>query len=385
MKQKEFDIVLVYSFGRENLNFLSIIKYLSHKYKIALLLSDDKAFYDKPENQTFAKARITEKKIRDLCVEFGVKKVYVDEKCKCKLLLMYPVNWFSEDYLDKFRKNISWTKLIGLLFHARGFRNLDLLKDLGVDKYLAPAKFLIEVIAKSEGTYGELEGAHIIESGFPYKKYPLFDNLNLEIDYLIALPSISILRGDQCEKRYKFFKNLMQILRNIEQTDKVYLKHHNVRDKQRYYESFHGNVQLMKAGMNICSFIAKLSPIRKITDKLYSRSARFAHSIIENSYPSLEELTDYHNLGIELFLPYVKKGVFTGLSGTVFHTLYNKLPVHNCDPQKVTDDYAPFYRRFQIPCHNGELFFDEKNYELIPEEVRAADLIELIDKELALI
>ena len=378
---KEFDVILVYSFGRENLPYLSIIKYLSPRYKIGLLLSDDKDFYARPQNSTFAKLKDTENKIRALCVQYGAEKIYVNEKYKCKLLLMYPFA-YAEDYLQKIRANIRWDKLIGIFFHARGFRKLDILKEMGASKYFAPAKFLIEMIAKSEEIYGEMEGLNIIEAGFPYKKYPLFDGFNLDIDYLIALPSLALLKRNKGKERYLFLKNLSKALNKLDRKAKIYLKHHNVKDQQRFHRRLPGSQLFMELGRLVCEFFAKLSLIPSIKNKFYFWTAIFLHNIIEKKYPSLEEVTKHHNLGIELFLPYVRKGLFTGLSGTVFHALFNKLPVYNCDSQNVKDNFAVFYRYFYIPCCNSSLSFDENSYNLIPEEVRQADIISLLEKEL---
>ena len=378
---KKFDLILVYSFGRENLFFLSIIKYLSLKYKIGLFLHDDKNFINRPHNKTFRKIKETEKSIRHLCVELGAEKVYSNEKVHCKLLLMYPLEYES-DYLENIKKNIKYDKLIGLFFHARGFRNLNLLKDMGAVKYFAPGKYLLEMIFKHEKSIDQIKGLDIIEAGYPYKTYSVFKDENIDIDYLVAMPSSSLLKSNQGKARWRFFKTLKKGLSQIKDNDKIYLKHHNVRDKQRYYSRLPGGIFLLKIGAIVFELIAKFCPMQNLKNRLYYNSARFLYSIIELKYPSFEKLTKSHNYGWELFLPYVKKGVFTGLSGTIFHSLYNNVPVYNCDPQEVKDDFAPFYKYFKLPYINGKLNFDKKYFDLIPQEVRDADIIKLIEKEI---
>lgn len=377
---KEFDIVLVYSFGRENLFFLSIIKYLSANYKIAFVVHDSEDFIERPHNTTFKKIAVTEKKFRKLCVEYGARKVYSNQKIKCKIMLMYPFD-YEKDYLDNIRNNIAYKSLVGLLFHARGFRNLCLLKEMGATKYFAPGKFLIKMIAKYEGIDDQLEGLELVECGYPYVKYPVFEDNNFDIDYLIALPSIVHLKRESGYKRWLFFKNLTNNLSLVSKNDRVYIKHHNVKDVQRYYGNLFGSVGLLRLSAKTLDLLALMCPLKKLKDRIYYFASAYWANLIERKYSSLDSLTEFHNFGLELFLPFVKKGLFTGLSGSVFHCLYNRSAVYNCDSQEIKEGFPPFYHHFKINCSSGDLSFDEQLFQLIPEEVRQADIIKLIKQE----
>jgi len=378
---EKYDIILILSFGRENLFYFSIIKYLSVRYKIGIMIHDDKEFINRPHNATFKKVKKTEKKFRDLCVSLGAKKIYSHTECSCRLMLMYPFE-YEKDYFDNIKTNVKYEKLIGLFFHARGFKNLDLLKDMGACKYFAPGKFLIEKIAKQQGILEQLEEINVEECGYPYSKYPVFDNENYEIDYLIALPSIPLLNRNKGEGLYGFVKMLKKVLKGLEKQDKVYIKYHNVRDKQRHFVQYRSCRPILNLYAFLYKFAAVLCPIQRIKNGYYSRSASYMFSLIEQKYPSLEAITEYHNFGIELFLPNVKKGIFTGLSGTIFHALYNRINVYNFDPQKVNEKFAPYFRHFCIPTATAQLEFNEKHYDIIPSEVRDADIIKMIESEL---
>lgn len=380
---KEYDIILVYSFGKGHYYYLNIIKHLSSQYKIGLLLSDEKNFAANPARGTrsFLELGETEKKFRAVCVKYGAEKIYVNQKNKCKLLLMHDYV-YTEDYLIKFRKNISWDKLIGLFFLLGRVHRIEMLQELGAVKYFAPAKYLYELKAKCEGNFERLKGLDIVEAGLPYKKYPVFDKLNLDIDYLIAYPTSMHLRG-KYKERYEFFKTLHSMLNKIDRNERIFIKSHNVKDKEILFQrKIIENVVLVKSGIKILDFCVKLLPNSFLKNKLYHCATLFRHCIIEKKYPSLETLTEYSNFNIELFLPYVRKGVLTGFSGVVFHALYYKLPVYNCDPQGESETFVSFGESYRIPYCNSNLSFDEKLYNRINEEFRNADMIKLIEKEL---
>jgi hypothetical protein len=379
---KQFDILLVFHFGRDDLYYLNIIKALSSKYKIGVVLSDDESFYDKPVNSALKKLRKTEKKIRNLCIELGAQKVYINERCSCNLLLMPLYDDYATDYLDKFKTNITSKKLIGVFNWARSTKGIELLKEWSADKYFCADKSLLNSNSKDDGTFSQIKDLKVIETGLPYLKYPVFEDSEFDIDYLIAMPSIINFRAGKNLELYNFYKTLLQMTKKINVNDKVYIKNHNVRDKQKfYYSNIGGNIVLRKLGICISVLLAKMSPLALIRNKFYSIASHFVHSQIEENFPSLEELTDYSNLGIEIFLPHVRKGVFTGLSGTVYHALHNKLPVYNCDNQKFKEDRA-LYNIVQIPFCDGALSFDESFFDRVGDNIRSSDMLELIEEEL---
>ena len=156
-----------------------------------------------------------------------------------------------------------------------------------------------------------------------------------------------------------------------------------MRDNQRCYGRVHGSIVWLKIIMLISGKSAGVIPFNKIRNKFYDIAAHLAHSIIENKYPSLEKVSKYHNFNIELFLPYVRKGLVTGNSGTVFNALFHKLPVYNCDPQDISRYNSKYLQKYHVPFCNGKLTFDNVCFDLIPDKFRDVDMVRLIEQELS--
>ena len=322
---KEFDIVFAYFIVRKHNYYAHVIKELSSQYRIGLLLSDEKVFYSNKGNR---KSMNTDKLFRSFCIQMGAERIDVGEKVKGKLVLI-PVDLSHlEDYLFNFKKNVSWDKLIGLFSLKGNIQGLDRIKDLGVKKFYVPAKYLLEKRVEYEGKLNEIEDLDIIEIGLPHTKYPIFNDSGFDIDYLVAYPSHTHFKFKKNEEKdkYTFVVSLYKLLKKIDTPDKVYLKRHSNSDNSQYFSSLsYGTVR----GLRVASFIAdiclKMSPFFR--QKLYRIGIKLKNSIIDRKYPSLRKATQFHNFGIECFLPYVRKGLITGYSTSHFHALYNELPV----------------------------------------------------------
>ena len=143
-----------------------------------------------------------------------------------------------------------------------------------------------------------------------------------------------------------------------------------------------GPTWLLKVSCLIVDLSLVMSPILK--QQLYRMGVKLKNSVIERKSPFLEDITQYHNLGIEKFLPYVRKGLITGNRASQFHALYNELPVYNCDSE-VDDEVAtlPENEEFLVSFHGGQLVFDRSHFNRISKECKSADMINLIKGELS--
>jgi hypothetical protein len=141
---------------------------------------------------------------------------------------------------------------------------------------------------------------------------------------------------------------------------------------------------------DICKHLAKiLSPkIGKFFGKLYT--ACLYQRVLART-TSLETLSSWHHFGVELFYPYVRKGIIGGLSNTQWGALYYRLPFYNCvemeNQERGTEDVI--YGRekrvdkflelnlkyFGVGYCNGRLAFDKKQFEIISEETRQGDIV----------
>jgi hypothetical protein len=380
---KEYDIVLVHLLVRKHPYYANIVKALSSQYRIGLLLSDEKDFY--ASRKAHRKVKNTEKIFRSLCVQLGVEKIYVNEKIRGKVVIM-PTGllsqlFASEDYIFKFKKNISWGKLIGLFSFIGDIYGLDSIKDLGASRFFVPAKNIFETKMEYEGKLEKIDGLDIIEMGFPHKKHPIFDNIDSKIDYLVAYPAHTHFKRGKEKEKYTFVINLYKLLKKIDASNNIYLKPHNNNDDSQFFPSLnYGSIWFLRVTSFIANILLTLSPFFR--SKLYKIEIRLKNSIIKRAYPSLKELTPYHNLGIEFFLPYVRKGLITGLSSTHIHAMLNELSVYNCDPQQNDEATAPFNEMYLVPSCSDKLVFDKSNFDRISKECRSADVIQLIKEEL---
>lgn len=380
---KEFDFLLIYYQGRAQAYFLNIIKHLFEDYRVGLLLSDEPDFYE--THRSHAKVKETEEKFCTLCELFGAQKVYVSETIKTKVIFIPSFPFCSDYFIQQFKKNITWQKSMGVFFFLGRTRGFELFRELGVTKFYSSAKYIFETRARHDGTYDEIKNLNLIETGFPYKQYPVFKELDKhQIDYLIAYPSPNHFRGNNSKAKYDFSKNVYSLLKQINNYGGVYYKHHNVRDKQRTFESrffrkLPRNITILKLFIAVAELCITIMPFKK--KLFYTVATQCIHKIITEKCTSLEELTEYHNLAIEVFLPHVKKGLITGISATVFQALNNKLPVYNCDPREETDGTTAYNKNYQIPCCHGALVFDESLFSRISNECRNSDIIQLLLNE----
>ncbi|EKD28951.1 MAG: hypothetical protein ACD_79C00145G0002 [uncultured bacterium] len=380
---KEYDIILVYYFVRKHDYYAHIINGLSKQYKIAILLSDEENFYE--VHRGIGKVKNTDKLFRSLCVKLGAELVYINRPLKAKLVVLPNyIDTYTEHYKELFCKNVKWDELIALLpifCHPTGF---EFLKKLNPSLYMAPAKYILEMKMKKENTYNLIENLNMVEMGFPHKKYSIFDDAKFDIDYIVAYPSHThFLESKKKEKeKYDFISTLYKLLGKISDKDKVVLKHHNNRDTQRYFSSssfkFKNNL-ILRSLIVLNDFLIKISPFKY---KLYLIGRKLKSIFIESKYPSFETITEYNNLGLESFLPYIRKGLITGISSTHLHALKNRLPVYNCDPQQDDEVTEEYHKKYLVDCCNGELFFDEKNYDRVPKELSNADVVELLKSRL---
>ena len=71
--------------------------------------------------------------------------------------------------------------------------------------------------------------------------------------------------------------------------------------------------------------LSKYISIRKnILDEIISS---IEYRFLMQKVTHISDFSKYGSLNIESFIPYVSKGVITGRSNTIWHCLYQKLPV----------------------------------------------------------
>ncbi len=383
-RNNRYDIILLYTQFRVLNYYLNLIKQLSGDFAIGILnvISERE-----DAHSVKAKRKIiqTDRMFLNLCQKFGADILKTGQKYVCKLLLIPQYNYrgYEADYIDR-------NKTIALHRFGSGLLGLSQLKDMGAMKIFVYEKGLfIDMLASENGSHFKNE-FEIVEMGTPYAKYPAFDFQSLNIDYIIAYPTVMLLR--EPDKKWRLFENIIRLVNSLPEGTRVCLKLHNVRDGgyvisdgQRFRTlSYSLKKALNSMTTGVLSSLPNWAQEGSWVGKLYVLGEMLQSSILEEKVIFLSDLTERYNLGLEHFLPYVKKRVITGISSCIWHSLYQRLPVYNCDNQPLREDMPNYavYKNFYVPSCHGKMDFHESYFNKVSESARKADLIELIRKEL---
>lgn len=372
---KTYDIIFIYGFSRLHPYYLSVIKYLSSKNRIGICILDIEKFTTESGAKRINKLHDTEKEFIELCKDLGADIIYLNEGEKKYIanILFIPQAPFNKTGMDFINDSIKAEKIIGAQGFGYGEQLLDELFQIGCKKFLVYDKNIFSSVLQGQKRQDLLGKFEIIEMGASYLKYPIWNKNEIpEIDYLIALPTLLFLKNSQ--NKLNLVKNMYALFTKLKPEDRVAIKLHNVKDG--------GNRYIKEVNMrskNLARFAEKF-----LGEKGVSLStAIFYRNILDRAIP-LISITSYYNFGLELFLPYVKKGVITGISTVIWHCLYNKIPVYNCDSQSFGEHLPNYdgYKNYYVPYCNNELKFDESYFNKISDSAREADLIEILKKEL---
>jgi hypothetical protein len=374
-----FDIILTFTISRIDSYYLNIVKELSNKFSIGIYIGK---FSDKARVKNYNTDRLYLSK----CEQFGAS-ILKEKEYACKLLLVQQNTVSSEDRLNYLMKHISYENIIVFQQFSQGIKSLNNMKRFCMKKLWVYEKKVLEGVLNDENEEDAVNDIEITDIELPYSKYPAIDFSDLEIDYLIAIPTKAFLRDNANEA--KLFQNIKKLLGSIPKEKTVYIKQHNVRDIES--ETKISSRQSKYGHFVECICLLLKTAVKKIL----RREAEWSNAINDIKIASakryigrrsklLSEESKYHNFNIELFLPFVREGIITGISGCTLHSLFNRLPVYNCDDQPFTAESTNYnsYKGSYIPPCNGRLEFDVKNYGLVEGADRRNDMIETIINEL---
>jgi len=373
-----YDILLIYGFSRLHPYYLPIVKYsIESKKKIGIaVLNIDKYFLSSSIHR-IKKLLNTEKLFLSFASNLGAELIYIDELNIPNIhtdLLIVPQAPFSKEGIALISKLVRYRKVIITQSFGYGSNSLDYFYKAGWKKLLVYDKNIFINVIRKEEREDIFDKFGIVETGSFYKRYPLWNGENLpEIDYLIALPTMLFLKNPVY--KLNLIKNIYEFISKLGPREKVVIKLHNVKDG--------GNKYIREIGLR-SKILARFSEKFLGRKGINLSTAIFYKNILTKSI-FLRDITPYSNFPLELFLPYVKKGVITGISTVIWHCLYNKIPVYNCDSQPFGPHLPNYdvYKNFYIPYCKNKLEFDEKYFSKISQAAREADLIEAIKRELA--
>ena len=116
---------------------------------------------------------------------------------------------------------------------------------------------------------------------------------------------------------------------------------------------------------------------------LYKLSACYLDEIINSKCLFLSNITKYHNFNLELFLPYIKDGLITGRSNSIWQSLFVSLPVINLIDKETPYRYPNKMHTYSMKyfdVHFEEFNFNKSNYRKISQSCREASISKVVNE-----
>jgi hypothetical protein len=382
----DYDLVLVFTAFQRNCVYASIIKELGRKYRIALLPIDRDA-------RTQSRIGNTNRQFLDLCTVLGAE-VIGDEEITARIEVLAQSNYRKDD-IDWLNVKIRAKRTFWMSGVAMGNAHYRDLHGKRIDKILIPDRRLYEHRIAEYGNDGvDFPDSMIQEVGIPYQKYPLFES-KIDVDYILANPTpFSFVTA---QDRLDYLENVYRLAVKIASRGEVIaFKPHNADERADYIVDGRVLAVISAAPLRplqgvinaVARLVARALPTGRAKDFFVGLSIAVVYRKIMAIVVRLSELTPYHNLNLEVFLPGVRKGLITGRSNSIWHALFLKKPVWNCidrDKPYFSDTKMHRYAMTYLNVHGNhrDSAFDDKLYDVIAESTRSADLIHFLDKELS--
>jgi hypothetical protein len=367
-----YDLILVYALGRMHNHYLNVVKHLAGRLRIGI--------YAGPI-QKKVKTAETEQTFLGLARALGAQLLDGGPH-RARLVVVPQFPWEPGEPGALLGSRVRGERLVATQTFGYGTQYLDALAAAGITRLLVYDRRVFENKLKTEDERRWVAARfEVVEMGAPFARYPVFDGP--ATDYLVALPTeLSFLDG---RAKAAFARNVVRLVGSLPDDLDVVLKLHNVSDGGRLMER---QSRAFRMGERV-GRLGGLPPAPPAPGRLGEGLARLAFGAafgrLGRRGRLMNDLTPYFNLGLELFLPHVRRGLVTGRSSVVWYALVNRLPVYNCDDETVrarSDGVLDSYRAFGVPPCHGRPAFDARAFDRIAESVREADLLELLQKEL---
>tara|TARA_B110001450_G_C17613663_1_gene478333 strand:+ start:9 stop:1205 length:1197 start_codon:yes stop_codon:yes gene_type:complete len=385
---KHFDIVLVLEYFRPLTYYLSIIRHLGDDYNIGLYAVD---IISRQHDKNID----TQNLFETTCAEFGAK-IIREEAIQTEILLI-PQNVYTKIARKDINNNIKANKKIGVIgFAWAGVKLHDEFLDVfAIDKLFVIDKSFMDFLLEQRKVEVYREKT-IVETGLPFKKYPIFENLS--IDYLLVMPTSFSFPHEK--DKWMFLETIKTLFSQIDDEDVVAHKPHNGMYTDLFATESYMKVIRIIRYIPMISYVLKIvinissGFVRRFTSKLYT--AYLYRTILERTTP-LSSITKYSSFAVEAFFPNVKRGVIGGLSNTIWGALYHQIPFYNAVNMDIQNRFGSdrLYgikdtsnhidlnlKYFYIPFCEHRLEFDSKYFSIVDDCTRNADLLNEIKNEL---
>lgn len=381
-----YDLVLIFTAFQRNCIYASIIKELAGKYRIGVFPVDR-------DERTESRIGNTNRQFLELCVSLGAD-VLNDQEATARIEILAQSNYRKED-IELIDSRIRAERTFWMSGVAMGNASYANLFGKRIDKILVPDRRLYDHRIAAYGNDGvEFPESMIQEVGMPYEKYPLFEKA-VDVDYILANPTpFSFVTA---QDRLDYLENVYGLARKIaSRGELIAFKPHNADERADYIVNrkilaILGSAPLRPMNRFVDSaarLMARVLGNGKAKDFCIELSIAVVYRKLMDLVVRLSELTPYHNLNLEVFLPRVRKGLLTGRSNSIWHALFLKKPVWNCideDKPYFSDTKMHRYAMTYLSVHGNHRApdFDDRCYEVIAESTRSADLIRFLDSELS--
>ena len=375
---KTYDLVLLYALSRVHNHYLSVIRHLGRRLRIGVYVA---------RTEKIVKTADTERLFLDLCVRFGAD-ILEDGHVTAGVLTL-PQARYDPGFLEGLASQVTSRRRVALQTFGHGRENLDALARAGAERlYVYDRAVFANKLRTDEDRRFVDDRFEVVEMGTPFARHPVFDPV--ATDYMIAVPTE--LSFVDARAKAAWARSVNRLVDGIPPGDTVMLKLHNVADGGRLAER---GSRAFRAGRVLGAPLAgAAAAVLAAGDTWTSGRAREAlarvafgaeYERLAGRTQALDHVTPYFNLGRELFRPGVRKGLITGRSSVVWYALAQGLPVYNCDAETErarADSVHDSYRAFGVPPCGGRLRFDPAAFGRVPDTVRHADLLDLLQKEL---
>jgi len=298
---KHFDIVLVLGYFRPLSYYLSIIRHLGEEYNIGLYAVDIiSGQHDKNID--------AQKLFEATCAEFGAT-IIREEEIQTEILFI-PQNVYTKIARKDINNNIKANKKIGFIgFAWAGIKQHDEFIDVfAIEKLFVIDKSFMDFLLEQRKVEVYREKT-IVETGLPFKKYPIFENLS--IDYLLAMPTSFSFPHE--EDKWMFLETIKTLLSQIDEQDVVAHKPHNGMYTDLFAtESYMKVIRIIRYIPMISYFfkiVINISSgfVKRFTSKLYT--AYLYYTILQRTCP-LSSITDYSSFAVEAFFSVREEGSY---------------------------------------------------------------------------
>ncbi len=320
-----FDLIIVIGYFRSSASLLSSIRYLSSEFKVGVIFS--------PLSDSLSlKVSSAQDFFYNLCISYGAIPISLDRYYSTNILLVQQFQ-YHDSFVSQVCNYVCFSRSIGVLQLASvGLDPLDnFLFQFNIKTAFAQDVGLLNFLLDKRDRVSRYESIEIIEVGLPFSDYPIYPDLN--IDWFIACPTTFSFRTER--DKHLFLQSVTSIVVSLPSSDVVVYKSHN---------GFHRDYFTPKAYYYIAAILSYLRfprliivSLSNILPKFLSTHldrliTSFLHSDLLELVSPLSDLTTFHQMPIEPFLPFVKKGIIGGLSNVMWAARYYDITYLNCIP-----------------------------------------------------